>query len=541
MAYNWIENQPFVSSESIAAQCCGESNYSQLVTPDDNVHIQLEIFPCEEEQIWEIEEEGHSGYWEIGEDGYVCNWVAFPGSWNAIYSGSMSASIYQITFTVSAMSAGTLQVSILGGQTYTIYSAGTYTFYFSVFTGSNLLGIEISSSDGWMGCVDKNSIEIKSIPFGWKMAVIDNDGLPVAVNDNPILTGGNHITFKMSLSDYGLPNGCYRFGLIDPCVNTGGQNGLCNSEFNGGSCWVTFDELSGWTISGGKALYSEGGMVSHTLVNTGTDLTQGVAYTINWKVNSITGSARVRVTIGTQVGAWRTVAGDFTDVIICNDLGVLGDKLILQCENTSIGASTASVEYVRISMPMADLIPDDYSVRFRLSDVPDKGCWYKLEGCNGSDQFGFEFEISGFKPFVRMQGELAWVQPEITGEIFRLNSGKTVIPYWDRVWKNELRLNEFPQHLHMFLSTLIAYDNFFVNGEKYSPTEAAYQTAGAGSNPTQDASAILLIEKTIQKTRKVACVTFQSTCAPSEEPTGKLFQDGTPFTFQDGVSYDFNS
>jgi len=95
--------------------------------------------------------------------------------------------------------------------------------------------------------------------------------------------------------------------------------------------------------------------------------------------------------------------------------------------------------------------------------------------------------------------------------------------------------------LHMFLSTLIAYDNFFVNGEKYSPTEAAYQTAGAGSNPTQDASAILLIEKTIQKTRKVACVTFQSTCAPSEEPTGKLFQDGTPFTFQDGVSYDFNS
>ena len=83
--------------------------------------------------------------------------------------------------------------------------------------------------------------------------------MAVAINDNPIFTG-NYMTFKTAMKDYDLPDGCYRFGLIDPCENDNNQNGICNPEFTNDTCWVPDSALSGWTIntSTGKAEYSEG-------------------------------------------------------------------------------------------------------------------------------------------------------------------------------------------------------------------------------------------------------------------------------------------
>ena len=541
MAHLWIDNQPLVSENSLAASCCGQSSFAQLITRDDKAHIQFAVYPCEGTETPDFIEGSFEGYW-FAEDGLICNTVSAPGAWDASWENPDLFVFFQVTLTVTSMSAGTLTVNLDGAETYTITSAGTYVLYFKRFTVSPDININFSSSDGWIGCFSQSTIQILGIPISWKLGIFDSDGMAVAINDNPIFTG-NYMTFKTAMEDYDLPDGCYRFGLIDPCENDNNQNEICNPEFTNDTCWVPDSELSGWTIntSTGKAEYSEGGAASHGFVNTSTNLGQGLTYTIIWQLNSISGDARARVSIGNQLGTWRTTPGTYVDTITCNDLGVLGGNLILIGETITPGAATIVVDFVTLSIATSDIIANEFSVPFRLSQVPDEGgCWYLLEGCNGSDQFDFEFTVSGFNPFIRLTGELAWAQPEIDGEIFRLNSGRSIIPYWDRVWKEELRLDPVPAYVHQFLSILVAFDNFFVNGNKYVPSEAAYQTPGAQNDPKQEATAVMLIEKSTQKVRKVNCNGINATCVARVTGTYKEFEDGEIFQFQSGVTYKFN-
>jgi hypothetical protein len=541
MAYHWIENQPLVSENSLAASCCGQSSFAQLITQDDNAHIQFAVYPCEGTETPEFSLANFEGYW-FGEDGLVCSIISAPGAWDAFWSNPDLFSFFQVTVTVTSMSAGSLVVTLDGAETYTITTAGTYVLYFRRFTASTQININFSSSDGWVGCFDQSTLQILGIPISWKLGIFDSDGVAVAINDNPIFTG-NYMTFKTALEDYSLPDGCYRFGLIDPCENDNNQNEICNPNFDNETCWVADSELSGWVVDTGtgKADYSESAATSHTFVNTSTNLGQGLTYVITWKLDSVAGDVRARVSIGNQVGAWRTTPGTYVDTITCNDLGVLGDKLILIGETVSPGFSSMEVDFVRMSIATEDIVANELSVPFRLSQVPDEGgCWYLLEGCNGSDQFDFEFSVSGFNPFIRLTGELAWATPEIDGEVFRLNSGRSIVPYWDRVWKEELRLDQVPAYVHQFLSILVAFDNFFINGNKYAPSEAAYQTPGPLNDPKQEATAVLLIEKSTQKVRKVNCNGINATCVARVTGTYKEFEDGEIFQFQSGVTYDFN-
>ena len=129
MAHLWIDNQPLVSENSLAASCCGQSSFAQLITRDDKAHIQFTVYPCEGTETPDFIEGSFEGYW-FAEDGLICNTVSAPGAWDASWENTDLFVFFQVTLTVTSMSAGTLTVNLDGAETYTITSAGTYVLYF---------------------------------------------------------------------------------------------------------------------------------------------------------------------------------------------------------------------------------------------------------------------------------------------------------------------------------------------------------------------------------------------------------------------------
>jgi len=537
--YTWIDNQPIALQSAQLSTCCPEDQYSQLLLPSDIPQLQIKAFPCEDQEALTPYDIDGTGEWIQGYDQTVCSESAAAGLLILDFPTYGSETLFQITVTITSIT-GTLTLSLTDGESYQFTAPGRYTIYLQKPV-SNRLRMTFSSSD-FIGCFSYADDDLIVIPVktNYLVGIFDNLNVCHGVFEGE-LSGGNYITFKMDLTDKNVPEGCYRFSVLDPCENTCGQNGICNGQFasdyliGGGSCWIPSNDV--WSLDSNAAIYNNDTVSFQTMKNT-TILCTGKTYSITYTIYQIDSQCSFQVAIGANTGTLRTAVGTYTDIIVASDVGSFPNNLVF------IGGQSASGDRVIIVNNCIvelvndnDYAPNELSVPVRVGYPTGSECFFLLEGCCGSDQFGFEFTDSGFKPFIRVQAGIDYASPEIDGETFRFNSGRKIVQYWDRIWKRTLGSTvPVPQYVHQFMSIIIAFDNWFIQGNQFTPSEASYEIGDVNNGLAHFS---ISIEEHIEKIRKVNCSGINATCEPSVEGAGKLFQSGEEFEFQNQSRYDF--
>jgi hypothetical protein len=164
------------------------------------------------------------------------------------------------------------------------------------------------------------------------------------------------------------------------------------------------------------------------------------------------------------------------------------------------------------------------------------GCdYFKLEGCNGENQFGFAFYGSSFLPSIRLEGRRYQPQYDTDADLFRYSSGRWHASYVDRRKRHTYFFGRLPEYVLDFLSILVYFDNLYVNGETHFPAEADFPEIEYNDADDLGTLSIDLYRKT-GIVRKTVCVGVDADCLPSilnlDEPF-LLYQDDNRIITQD--------
>jgi hypothetical protein len=537
MSYNSIPNQPiiFKPSAELSTDCgCGGDGFKQLVDFDDEIFFQLESTPCNESgtyggaitvQAWE-----ESGSTIISTAPSTTGFFSQP-----FYPQDMYGVIRVVVEVPNII--GSLVVGVTGASTQTITAAGTHTLYFDtahLLTNSSIT-LTISGNTFIGSFV---FISLVGIPNGGLfLGVVDADDVNtiVARIDPTITTIDQYLTAGFSMVDVALSAGCYRLAIAEYCTNLCGQYFIANPYFNatrsgvpswssvlgtGTTNWVIDPNLASIGLLNGESAYLE----------SVTEVCEGVEYSLEITVDAIS-NARIRLSVdGTLYGSFITTAGVTTIVFTptsSGNISFLGSQFgglpsLIEISKVTLRAIYTSVRYDRYSDVIA---VGEYS-----------GCdYFKLEGCNGENQFGFAFYGSSFLPSIRLEGRRYQAQYDTDADLFRYASGRWHASYVDRRKKHTYFFGRLPEYVLDFLSILVYFDNLYVNGETHFPAEADFPEIEYNDADDLGTLSIDLYRKT-GIVRKTVCVGVDADCLPSilnlDEPF-LLYEDDNRIITQD--------
>jgi hypothetical protein len=537
MSYNSIPNQPIVfkPSAQLSTDCgCGGDGFKQLVDFDDEIFFQIESTPCNESgtyggaitvQAWE-----QSGSTIISTAPSTTGFFSQP-----FYPQDMYG-VIRVVVEVSDI-IGSLVVGVTGASTQTITAAGTHTLYFDtihLLTNSSIT-LTISGNTFVGNFV---FISLVGVPNGGLfLGVVDADDVNtiVARIDPTITTTDQYLTAGFSMVDVALSAGCYRLAIAEYCTNLCGQYFIANPYFNatrsgvpswssvlgtGTTNWVIDPNLASIELGSGESAYLE----------SVTEVCEGVEYSIEITVDAIS-NARVRLSVdGTLYGSPITTAGVTTIVFTptsSGEVSLLGSQIsgtpsLIEISKVTLRAIYTTVNY------------DRYSDVIALGEY--SGCdYFKLEGCNGENQFGFAFYGSSFLPSIRLEGRRYQAQYDTDADLFRYASGRWHASYVDRRKKHTYFFGRLPEYVLDFLSILVYFDNLYVNGETHFPAEADFPEIEYNDADDLGSLSIDLYRKT-GIVRKTVCVGVDADCLPSilnlDEPF-LLYQDENRIITQD--------
>lgn len=512
MTYESIPNQPIIfrdQSEFLNSCECGNNDYKQLIDFADQLSFQVESNPCQQSVF--------------GGTAVISGWkqegasiVSTTPSGGSFYGQSFFPqqphSIIRVRITVQEIS-GELKIGIAGGGTQTITVPGSYTLFYNtnVLQTANTFSITLTGAT-FVGSFILN--DVTTLPSEFYLNIVDAETLQYVAAVEPIITlGANTVTANFELPE-SIEAGCYRFGISDYCDNTCGQHFIFNALFatspSGIVGWTSnpVDGTTDWDINQGEVSIdmTTGDITDLTSV---TELCEGVEYTVTVEVESIS-NARVRFRVGTelqsgQINASGTQSLTFTPA-------VSGAFAIVAQQITG---TPSEITISRVSIQVAN---EDAELS-RYSDVMDigeyTGCeYFRLEGCNGEGQLGFEFEGTSFFPGIRLHGRK--LRPQYTTDVdtFRYASGRWEVPYADRQKRWTFAFAQLPEYVTDFLSVLVYFDNLYINGQLYFPLdgefpEIEYNDANDFGN--------LELELTLKdsKVRKTRCIGTDAECLPT--------------------------
>jgi hypothetical protein len=537
MSYNSIPNQPIVfkPSAELSTDCgCGGDGFKQLVDFDDEVFFQIESTPCNETgtfggaitvQAWE-----QSGSTIISTAPSTTGFFSQP-----FYPQDMYG-VIRVVVEVSDI-IGSLVVGVSGASTQTITAAGTHTLYFDtahLLTNSSIT-LTISGNTFVGSFVFISLVGIAN--GGLFLGVVDADDVNtiVARIDPTITTIDQYLTAGFSMVDVALSAGCYRLAIAEYCTNLCGQYFIANPYFNatrsgvpswssvlgtGTTNWVIDPNLASIGLLNGESAYLE----------SVTEVCEGVEYSLEITVDAIS-NARIRLSVdGTLYGSFITTAGVTTIVFTptsSGNISLLGAQFgglpsLIEISKVTLRAIYTSVNYDRYSDVIA---VGEYS-----------GCdYFKLEGCNGENQFGFAFYGSSFLPSIRLEGRRYQAQYDTDADLFRYASGRWHASYVDRRKKHTYFFGRLPEYVLDFLSILVYFDNLYVNGETHFPAEADFPEIEYNDADDLGTLSIDLYRKT-GIVRKTVCVGVDADCLPSilnlDEPF-LLYEDDNRIITQD--------
>lgn len=259
-----IPNQP-INLEPFAVDDCNVGDnkaYCTLYNDGDYAYLQFKQTPCggnivSEGNFVTVDDWTADAGWthvpnSIGaglDDG---TYVHTPGTSDDLEqsAGLVNGNYYKVTITVGDRTAGTVTVSIGGTLLDAISSNGEFTLY-GTAGASGLLTITASSAfDGYVAYV--SAYELVNT---YQLVLLDAD-TETAAAVQPSITSvydDEYVTFYWQWS--GVPMGCYKVSVGDPCNPGAGAEMLLNNSFTSLSNWTITDNLGVLqlvTISGGN-------------------------------------------------------------------------------------------------------------------------------------------------------------------------------------------------------------------------------------------------------------------------------------------------
>jgi hypothetical protein len=537
MSYNSIPNQPIVfkPSAELSTDCgCGGDGFKQLVDFDDEIFFQIESTPCNETGTYGGAITVQA--WEQSGSTIISTAPSETGFFSQPFYPQDMYGVIRVVVEVSDI-IGSLVVGVSGASTQTITAAGTNTLYFDTIHLLTNSSITLTiSGNTFVGSFV--FISLVGIPNGGLfLGVVDADDVNtiVARIDPTITTIDQYLTAGFSMVDVALSAGCYRLAIAEYCTNLCGQYFIANPYFNatrsgvpswssvlgtGTTNWVIDPNLASIGLGSGESAYLE----------SVTEVCEGVEYSIEITVDAIS-NARLRVSVdGTTYGSPITTAGVTTIVFTPTSSGnvslfgsqIGGTPSLIEISKVTLRAIYTSVNY------------DRYSDVIALGEY--SGCdYFKLEGCNGENQFGFAFYGSSFLPSIRLEGRRYQPQYDTDADLFRYASGRWHASYVDRRKRHTYYFGRLPEYVLDFLSILVYFDNFYVNGETHFPAEDSFPEVEYNDADDLGSISIDLIRKT-GIVRKTVCVGVDADCLPSilnlDEPF-LLYQDDNRIITQD--------
>lgn len=522
MSYTSIPNQPIIFDSQLPEQCDGcNKDYAQLMDFNDQVFWQLEAGECSQLRFRD----------SIGVSVTIEDTnITFPDVSNAfavfVYDKFVNCLDYRVSITIAAGATGTLVIGFLNGSFVEVSAVGTHTIYVKENAIPNVLNspqvplaIVSKPTDKFVGQVTLN--EFVPICNGALFAgIVDAQDLSVVqVLDPTIITKDQYLTAAIDLSDYELEAGCYRLAIADFCTNTCGQYYMYNPYFNDwGLCigcppvgWVNVYDIgtSNWIVGNGQAQIIFNNGLEVTILESIIEVCEGKEYSITIVVDSIN-DCILRLWIdGSQYLTSINSAGTYTANIIPTSSG----KISLRGSSIIAGGDIV-VSQVQLRAYKEWATYDKYSDLITIGDYSDPCRFFKIEGCNGEDQFGLSFYGSSFLPSIRLEGRRFQAQYETDADLFRYSSGRWSSTYVDRKKKVSFYFGRLPEYVFDFLSIVVFFDNCYINGILHSPVDSEFPTI---EYETADDLGAITIDMFKQNdlVRKTICIGVTADCLPS--------------------------
>ena len=512
MTYTSIPNQPLIFNESdqLLESCgCGDNEFEQLVDFTDQLSFQVRSSPCQDSirgglitlQSWS--EEGQY---------IIATNPTSLGFYSRVFYPQQPDKIVVVNIVVAEIS-GTLNVSVSNGGTQSITVAGTYSLVFNTdfLETNNYFSVTISGST-FVGSF--NVTGVTTMPHDMYLNLVDANTLAYVDTIAPILTiSGDTVTANFELPEL-EECGKYRLAISDYCANPCGQSYVFNGLFapsNSGVPGWTSNPLAGttdWTIDTNSASIELAENDASALESV-TELCEGVEYTIAIQVDAIQ-NARIRIYVNGIIQAGSiTATGLQTLTFTPASSGALW---IVANQMTS---TPSSVEISRVTIGVAnqDATMSQYSHILSVGNY--SGCeYFKIEGCNGEGQFGFDFGDSSFFPTIRLQGRKLRPQYQTDVDTFRYASGAWITPYADVQKKWTFAFSQLPEYVLDFLSVAVYFDNLYINGQLYFPLDGEFpEVAYNDANDLGELRIDLALKD--NKVRKTRCIGTDAECLPT--------------------------
>jgi hypothetical protein len=528
MSYTSIPNQPILFNSVLPEQCEGcNSTFAQLADFNDQLFWQLEAGQC--------------GFAEYDSELIIPNWTKLGSEITSTGSGGYIANYTRfdvvqdllITITVNDI-IGVLNVGIAFGGFQSITTQGTHTIHLKT---SNLTNNTISIVFAGGAPLFEGTFLIDSvvpIPNGALFAgLVDSQTLSVVqVLDPVITTSQQYLTAAIDLSDYDIEAGCYRLAIADYCTNTCGQYFIYNPYFNSAPRipvgWTSVPTIGSdnWNVGGGEAQIDLTALGNSSELVSITELCEDKDYYIEIEVDSIS-NARLRFAVdGIGYGALISAAGTYSFVVTPSQSGAVS------LSATQFGATLdgeITVKRITVRVDKNWVSYDKYSDVIQVGEYSDDCRFFKIEGCNGENQFGFAFTGSSFLAGIRLEGRRFQPQYDTDTDLFRYASGRWQASYVDRKKKLSYYFGRLPEYVLDFLSIVFYFDNCYINGDLVFPADNEFPTIEYDNADDLGALTIDLYNKR-DKVRKTVCVGVDANCLPSI-----LDNDSEPFILaQDG-------
>ena len=548
MSYTSIPNQPIIfhTEEEILTPCieCGDGSYKQLVDLNDQLFFQVEAPDCTDK----LPVSNLSAVtWSL-DGSNVCSTEASNGSASVTFTTPYPYQVYRLVVLVTELTEGDLVVTIQGGDSFTFYTAGTYTIYLSTQAAINGdLSLQVNfSSTTFVGCFNLR-VGAWGVGTDMQLGWVDPSTLEFVAPVSDFITTikDNKVTAAIPMSSQEIGIGCHRLAITDPCENGCSTYGVENPNFNGevaiGTSGLGWDLTNGiWEISGGQAIFTDvitndnAVMVSDSYLCADEDSVYDVTITITqmqdarlFVVAPSGGSVTPNYVAGVGTFTFQVTTGAFAEQLTIRGQA-MDNGAFIYIDSCVVTLSAQSSTFVQ------------YSDIFDLGDYNDSCKYFKIEGCNAQDQFNLAFGGSSFLPMIRLEGRRSKAQYVTNANTFRYASGKWSANYVNRLKQWTYHFGRLPEYVLDFLSTIFYYDNCYVNGVLMFPQDNAFPTIDWQDADTYLGSfAIDLVEKE-NKVVKVQCGDSDADCLPSILELGDepflLTQDDNRITTQDSIN-----
>ena len=510
MSYTSIPNQPiiFQPSTALSTECgCSPGTWKQLVDFDDQVFFQLEAGDCTEK----LPLSGFDNTSWSRTKGDVCSTApVVGGNATVVFTMTEPFEVFRVVVVINSLDEGSLTMTLQGGDSYTFYTAGTYELFLS--TQDAVLG-DLSlflffASDTYVGCFSLDCY-VAGIKTDIQVAWVDADTLDFIAAATYVTTVvENKVTVAIDMTINEVGAGCYRLAINDNC-DVCVLDGLCNQELIAdGGCWSATGDDNWQLFPSGQATI-EGAAVApgiYIFANS-TPLCIGSVYEVSYALTACEGGNSFRIT-GLGPGAIRTAAGAYTETLTAV-------ATTMNFRASIIGAGYIAVEQLTVKLLPSSVDYTLYSETLSVGDYDDPCQFLNIGGCNAADQFGFAFAGSSFLPSIRLEGIKYKPQYDTDVDTFRYASGRWSASYVDRRKKWSFNFGRVPERVLDFLSTVIYYDNCYINDELYFPSEGEFPTVSWENADNRFGSVEIEMYLKSEKVSKVLCAAADANCLPS--------------------------